>query len=244
MKKEEYKRMFVLEKDYWWYRGLHELVLKIIKNYSNSNKITLFDAGCGTGIMMELLNKFGKVDGIDYSVEAIKFSEKRGLKNIKVENLNNWNKKGKLYDVIICLDVLYHSGIKDDIETIRNFYSSLNNNGLLILNNPAFNVLRRSHDDVVFTKRRYRKSITIKKMKSIGFDIETATYRLPFLFFVILIRKTLNKFFTNKVDSDLVSIPNYINKLFLFINRIENKLIVSGINMPFGSSLFIVARKN
>jgi hypothetical protein len=41
----------------------------------------------------------------------------------------------------------------------------------------------------------------------------------------------------------LFQLPSWLNKLFLRINRIENKLIISGINMPFGSSLFLVECK-
>ena len=246
MNKKEYKKIFALEKDYWWYKGLHELVLKTIKNYSSNNNISILDAGCGTGRMMELLNKFGEVSGIDYSEDAVRFSKKRGLKNVKMIDLNNWNKNEKSYDIVVCLDVLYHSGIKDDIEIIRKFYSALNNKGILILNNPAFNILRRHHDLVVSTKRRYRKNGLVKKIKDIGFNIRTATYRLPYLFIIIIIiKKLLPKISSpNQTVSDLVSLPVWLNKLLLSINRIENKFILRGINMPFGSSLFIVAKKN
>ena len=243
MEKNEYKKMYNFENDYWWYKGLHELIIKNINKYSGNNNISIFDAGCGTGRMMELLNKFGEVSGIDYSKDAVRFSQKRGLKNVKVSDLNNWNTT-ESYDVIICLDVLYHSGIKDDIEIIRKFYSALNNNGILILNNPAFNILRRNHDYVVHTKRRYLKSNTVKKIKGIGFEIEIATYRLPYLFLIILIKKLLNNFFTNNAESDLVSLPDWFNEVLLTINRFENRLILCGINMPFGSSLFIIAKKN
>jgi len=242
--KSEYKKIYLLEDKHWWYRTLHELVESFINKNIEGKRLHIFDAGCGTGRMMELLNKYGEVDGIDYSEDSVRFSKKRGLKNVKVEDLNTWNTKEKQYDVIVCLDVIYHSGIKDDIEIIRKFYSALNNNGILILNNPAFNILRRSHDYVVHTKRRYRKSRTIKKINDIGFNIKIATYRLPYLFFIILIKKLLNKFFTNKMESDLVSLPYWFNKLLLSINRFENKLILLKINIPFGSSLFIVAKKN
>lgn len=244
MIKNEYSRMYNMETYFWWYLALHELVVSFIDKFFKKNNLNIFDAGCGTGRMIELLNEYGCVEGIDYSEEAINFSKRRGLQNIKIENLNTWDIKENKYDIIICLDVIYHSGIIDDIEIIRKFYSALKNNGVLILNNPAFKILKRKHDEVVSTKRRYAKRVIMKKIKNIGFNIEEATYRLPYLFIIILIRKLINKMFNGyKIKSDLISLPSWLNRLLLILNRIENKLILNGIHMPFGSSLFIVAKK-
>ena len=112
------------------------------------------------------------------------------------------------------------------------------------LNLPAFNILARCHDQHVWGKRRYKKTLTVQMLNNIGFNISKATYRLPHLFFIILIKKVIEKISgSSKVKSDLFQLPSWLNKLFLRINHIENKLIISGINMPFGSSLFLVACK-
>lgn len=246
MKKKEYETMYKMENNHWWYKGLHELVESYIKKYSKEGELDILDAGCGTGRMMEILNKYGHIEGIDYSKDAVSFCKKRGLKNVKVENLNNWNSNDKLYDAIISLDVLYHTGIKNDIQIINKFYSRLNKNGILILNLPAFNILRRYHDAAVSGKKRYRKRATIKELKNSGFNIIKATYRLSHLFIIILfIIKPFEKLFhyNKKNKSDLKLLPLRLNKLLLSINRLENKLLFFGTNIPFGSSLFIVARK-
>lgn len=245
MEKHEYLNMYMAETEYWWYKALHELVELVVKKNSFGKELQIFDAGCGTGKMMEILEKYGEVEGIDYSKDALKFSKKRGVKNVKLCDLNNWNENKYSYNIIVCLDVLYHSGIKDDIEIIRKFYSALSNNGILILNVPAFNILRRNHDLIVSTKKRYRKSTIIDKIQNIGFEIKIASYRLPHLFIVILLKKLLNKLYRPKnMASDLLLLKGWLNKTLLYINRIENKLILQRITIPFGSSLFIVAKKN
>ena len=245
MEKDVYYSIAEMEKTFWWYVGLHELVLKTLKKFYPQKNLNILDAGCGTGRMLELLNKNNNtLEGIDYSEDAVIISKRKGLLNVKNVNLNTWNANEDKYDIIICLDVIYHSGIKNDIDIIRKFYSAMNENSLLILNNPAFNILKRPHDIVVSTKRRYRKSALVKIIEAIGFDVDVATYRLPFLFIFISIKKLLDKIFSPaKMESDLVSLPNWLNNLMLIINRLENKLILSGISMPFGSSLFIVAKK-
>lgn len=243
MEKDEYATIYKLEKNYWWYKALHELVESYINKIPNKKKLYILDAGCGTGRMLEILNKYGVAEGVDCSKEAVEFCKKRGLKNIEIGDLNVWS-PNKSYDLIICLDVIYHAGIVDDVKVLKKFHEILNADGMLILNLPAFNILKRCHDQHVWGKRRYMKTLTVQMLNNIGFNISKATYRLPHLFFIILIKKVIEKISgSSKVKSDLFQLPSWLNKLFLRINRIENKLIISGINMPFGSSLFLVACK-
>ncbi len=245
MNKQEYEIMFRFEENYWWYVGLHELILFYVNKYSKGdlNK-KIFDAGCGTGKMLEMLSNYAHRDGIDFSEEAVSFSKKRGLKNIKVGDLNTWKSEENSYDFIISADVICSIGIKNDIEIIENFMSSLKKGGILILNLPAFESLRRNHDKAVFVAKRYLRKEFISELKKRGYKINFATYRLPFLFFVILIKKFFEKFSKNKdEESDLKNISKPLNSILLFFNRIENFLLKKGLTFPFGSSLFVVLEK-
>jgi len=244
MEKNEYKNIYKFEDNHWWYKGLHELVELYIIKEKIDKKIKIFDAGCGTGKMISILQNYGDVKGNDFSRDAIDICRERGLDNVEIKDLNTWSSNGELYDIIVCLDVLYHSSIDDDIEIIRKFYSALNNEGVLILNNPAFNLLRRKHDVVVGGKRRYRKNYLISELDKIGFKKIISTYRLPYLFIVILIKKAFRLFFhILKNESDLKEVHPFINRFLLTFNRVENFFILKGLSIPFGSSLFIIAQK-
>ncbi len=61
MEKSEYCRMYTLESEFWWYKVLHDLVESTIRKNKKTGAISMFDAGCGTGKMMEILQKYGKV---------------------------------------------------------------------------------------------------------------------------------------------------------------------------------------
>lgn len=234
--------MYQQETNFFWYKTIHSLIVSVIKT-KNTNTLCIFDAGCGTGRLMQLLTDFGSVSGIDYSSEAVFFSKKRGMKNVSKKDLNTW-KGEKKYDVITSIDVLYHSGIKNDIKVLEQFYESLSNNGMLILNLAAFDVLKRQHDEVVFTERRYKKKHLVKQLKRIGFRIEKATYRMPHLFLMIIVQKIIHKMILNKKpSSDVRKTSVWVNTLFYFLGKIENKYIMKLGNIPFGSSLFIVAVK-
>jgi len=244
MEKSEYQRMYMLESNFWWYKVLHELVDFTIRKNKGTEQLTLFDAGCGTGKMMEIIGKYGKISGIDYSADAIGFAKKRGLENIEIGDLNHYNAGKDIYDVIVCIDVLYHSGIQNDLAVVEKLRQALKKDGLLILNLPAFDYLKRPHDAVVHTKRRYRKKIFVTALKKIGFSEIRSSYRMPHLYFIILISKLLRgKSNTNESESDLKELPGWLNTLLYKFGRIENWWLKQGFGFPVGSSLFVVAKK-
>lgn len=245
MEKSEYIKLYKYEEQYWWYQALHELIEYHIKRIASFQPISIFDAGCGTGGLLDRLKRYGTVEGVDFSKEAIRFCTIRGLTDVRVADLNNWPCKKNHYDVVICIDVINHSGINDDMAVLHKIFNALKPGGVLILNTTAFECLRREHDKIVFTARRYKKKKLVVGLNSIGFKTDIATYRLPWLFLYILFRIYIRKTFKQKKEktSDLILLPTIINTILLSLNRIENRIIIQGLRMPFGSSLFIVAGK-
>ncbi|MCX6583323.1 MAG: class I SAM-dependent methyltransferase [Candidatus Aminicenantes bacterium] len=259
MIKEEYDKMYEFEDHYWWYRGLHELVRYYVaktgeerkkrkeSNDSSDEPLKIFDAGCGTGRMLELLSEYGAVEGVDYSPEAIALCRKRGLRRVETCDLNLWESPPDVYDVIISNDVICTSGVTDDLAVLRKFHTALKPGGRLVLNFPAFTVLSRIHDIAVSGIRRYRKKKTVRALEEMDFRIVRANYRLPALFVFILFQKYILGLFprdeSKNVTSDLKPLPSWLNRLLFFMNRLENRLFTCGVPFLFGSSLFIVCKK-
>lgn len=245
MEKNEYYKMYEFENDYWWYQGLHELVRKYVEKFNNGKKLNIFDAGCGTGRTMEVLQPFGTVEGVDYSEDAVALCKERGLSLAEQGDLNTWNAAPDTYDVIISNDVVCTSGVEDDMAVLAKLHKALKKGGIIILNFPAFMMLRRRHDIAVFGKRRYRKYKTIKALESLGFKKIHASYRLPLLFLFLILQKNLiERFQKGEAVSDLNPLPPFVNSMLLGMHRLENKWISSGLTFPFGSSLFCVLKKD
>lgn len=244
MEKSEYTRMYNLESNFWWYKILHELVDFTVGRNKQKGDVRILDAGCGTGRMMEILQKHGLVYGVDYSEDAVFFAKRRGLDNIDIGNLNDYYFENDSYNTVVCLDVLYHCDINDDLAVIRKLYNALQTDGILIINLPAFEYLKRPHDMVVHTKKRYRKKALVNDLREIGFSIVSASYRMPLLYFIILISKLFRgKNDAKKSESDLKELPVWLNTILLFLGRAENSVLKRGFCIPLGSSLFIVAKK-
>lgn len=76
-------------------------------------------------------------------------------------------------------------------------------------------------------------------------SIVNSSYRMPHLYFIILISKLLHKNRkSNDLESDLKELPVWLNKLLFNFGRLENWWLKRGFSLPVGSSLFIVAKKN
>ena len=242
MRIEEYTNMFALEDRFWWYRGIHDLILGYLRKRPFA-RLHILDAGCGTGKLMTLLAPLGEVEGIDASDQALQYCRKRGLDGVEIVDLNLWSPAAS-YDVITCIDVLCHESVRHLGSVLDEFQRGLRPGGMLILNLPAFESLRREHDAVVQTVRRLRKEELLPLLHEKGFEIELSTYRLPALYYMIRLRKTLAPPRENAAPkSDLRMISPLIDALLWWMHWLENRAILAGLRFPVGSSLFVVARR-
>lgn len=246
----EYTRMYEVEDRHWWYVGLHKLVLAAIRRESQrlGRQLDIFDAGCGTGRLCQLLHQQGhRVTGCDASVEAMRLCRRRGISGVYQADLNTLDLEPESFDVITSLDVLYHTGITDDVAVMRRLRKGIRPGGSLIMNLVAHEFLRSTHDIAVHTRERYTKDSLCLRLQEAGFNSEFATYRVSILFpFIALYRRLSRRAVrpeTNheEVDSD-VSMPHWpVNSMLLKTIELEN-MVLRVATLPFGSSVFVVAR--
>jgi SAM-dependent methyltransferase len=251
MNQIEYTRMYEAEDRHWWYVGLHRLIMAAVQRESHRLKrpLKIFDAGCGTGRLCQILSAHGhSVSGCDASEEALRFCRLRGISGVYQADLNTVELEPEAFDVVTSVDVLYHNGISDDVAVMRRLRSGLKSGGMLILNLVAHEFLRSTHDIAVHSRERYTRAILCERLKKAGFGIEIATYRVSILFPLIIAHRLLSRFAARqdvdpgKVASD-VSLPHpLINALLLKILVLEN-VILGRTSLPLGSSVFMTARK-
>jgi SAM-dependent methyltransferase len=247
MEKNAYDEMFAVEDKHWWYVGLHNLVVLLINELLPQRQLKILDVGCGTGGLLSIINNLEhEVQGLDYSEDAIDYCQKRGLENVFKADINEWKPGQNTYDVITSFDVLSHEWIKDEPQILKALANGLKDQGLIMLNYPAFPILRRKHDRVVMMRKRYTKKTLVPILSEAGLSPVVLSYRVPHAFFILLLLRALESFKTTKQDaqSDIATTPSeFINNALIQAIWLENRAIARGFSLPIGSSLFAVARK-
>src|SRR5579884_1252614 len=96
------------EKTYWWHLGRLKIIESYINKLAKESNLRILNVGCGTGGTIKMLQKYGQVDNVDISDDAIKFMKKEGFNNIyKVDGIK-LPFKDKQYDLVVAFDVLEH----------------------------------------------------------------------------------------------------------------------------------------
>lgn len=232
------------ENSYWWFIARNEILKQVVKSFCdlNQNK-NLLDVGCGTGGFASTMLSECNVIGIDTSQIALEYSRKRGLTNLHNTLLKDFDKSiyNKI-DVITFFDVIEH--IEDDVAVVNEAYNLLDSGSYLIASVPAYQWLWSKHDEIHMHYRRYSKREFEKIFKNAGFKVMYSSYFNSILFFPAALMRFIEKITKkdNKKDSPIDEVPNFINKLFTFIFRLEKKWIPK-VKIPFGLSIVLVAKK-
>jgi 2-polyprenyl-3-methyl-5-hydroxy-6-metoxy-1,4-benzoquinol methylase len=128
-----YRLFFDLQKKHWWFVTRKAIVLDTIAKYFVApSGARVLDIGCGSGLMLNSLERIGETYGMDMSDEAIKFSK---------EIFNGRVEKGFLpdripydenfFNLIVALDVIEH--VDDDLASLRAIHSRLASGGKVVI---------------------------------------------------------------------------------------------------------------
>jgi 2-polyprenyl-3-methyl-5-hydroxy-6-metoxy-1,4-benzoquinol methylase len=249
MYRSEYAKMYRSEDKLWWYCGLRD-TLKFYLTKHTPLDAAILDAGCGTGKNMEFFTTLGytNVQGFDYSADAIEFCKQRGLEQAEQGNIIAIQRPDESFDMVCCMDVLGSLEPTDNILAVNELCRVLKPGGIIICNTAALELFRSQHDDVANIKTRFTKPQFKKLFEKEGATILKLSYKVfllsPLILLFKLIKRITGLFNTpDQSKSDQLIFPFGINWCLLQIQLLENRLFRK-IDFPFGSSVFIVVRKN
>ena len=145
--------MFEIEAKHWWYVGKRKIVSGLLEKFISKKDNRILDIGCGTGIVLKMLNKYGLASGLDISQDALSFCKERGLNSLFLGSATSLPFSDETFSLVTALDILEH--IEDDTLALREIRRVLKKGGLAIINIPAFPNVCSSHDISLGHKRRY-----------------------------------------------------------------------------------------
>jgi SAM-dependent methyltransferase len=246
MEKAEYRKHFELEENFWWFRGRRDILRNMLRPHLKQyQRLTMLDAGCGTGYNLKFFEALGTAFGCDFSEDALDFCRQRGLKKLARADIQKPPFKDRSFDLIALLDVLYHKNIKNDVEVLREINRLLKNGGFLLLSDSALKILSGRHDVAFHARERYRKKTLKTRLERAGFSLVRGSYFNFFLFPAVLTIRLMENLTPSRnkaIQSDLKAIKPWLNSVFYTILRFE-AFLSEHINLPLGSSIICLARK-
>ncbi len=244
MSPSELEKMARLEDRYWWFVGRRFIIRSLLQRFwkPKGRNTLILDLGCGTGGSFPLFRNYGKVIGLDISLVALKFSHKRGMKQLILGDAQFLPFADEKFDLVAVLDVLEH--LDDDCQTIDEIWRILKPGGSVVFTVPAFMSLWSIHDIALEHRRRYLWNEIYDKIRKAGFEIKQLSYAIcPLLPVVFVFRKIQNLLMRNKKPATaLIELPEPLNKVLISLLKVEAMLIPS-VKLPFGVSLVGIAEK-
>lgn len=244
MLKEEYEKLYALEQEHWYFQAKRNFVKPLLDALPSGPRTMILEAGCGTGFNHLFLQNYGCVVSVDLSPDALDFCRRRSISRLVQGDLNRMCFKENSFEMVVALDVLYHSWVRDDLAVLRDFHSVLKSKGKLLITDSAFSFLTSRHDESVMARERYSIPNLKRKVRQAGFTIRKASYMFagtfPMLALIRLAQKYIKR---DPPQSSVFHVPAGINGLLIQWMRMESRLM-RHFDLPFGSSLLILAEKN
>jgi SAM-dependent methyltransferase len=240
MESVEYTLMQEVEETMWWYRGLHANILGALAKYA-PGFTDLLDAGCGTGGMLKAIHEnypAAHLYGLDISEQACIAAREKSGADVVLGSVDALPHPDRSFDALISLDVLgYDLGVD---AAVSGFFRVLKPGGHAVLNLAAYQWMLSYHDRAVGQSHRYTRSGAIKLLEKHGFRITFSTYWNTILFPLMVLQRKLAR---STGESDVKPFHPLVNNAFKTCLAIERAFIRSGVPLPFGGSVLIIAQR-
>lgn len=243
MNDTEYRQLAELEDRLWHFEALHNHVRRALTKYSLPPNAALLDAGCGTGGLLRRLSKWlpaYQSRGLDVAPLAVQLARERTACPIAEGSVTALPYADASFDAITSIDVLYH--LEKPAEALREFARCVRPGGLVIINVPAYRWLWSYHDTAVNSHHRFTRSEIKTLLRDVGLQPVYATYWNTLLFPAIVLRRKLLPA-PRDGSSDVREYSAPISALLRALLGIERLWLKTGLTLPLGTSVFVVARR-
>lgn len=244
MKRSEYELLAKTVDWYWWHVAKRMFIQSMLTKYSvGVNRSGLvFDFGCGVGSNYPLLSQYGQVIGCDISPTALRharqFSYSKLLSNIGLTSQLYMN---NTFDLLACIDVLYHQNI-NDLEVLSRLYQLAKPTAWLIVTDCAHQSLWSSHDAMNMARERYSVGLLQSRISKSGWTIVGFSYLFMMTFPLFVVSRLIANIFPIRTHSNEYELPSWLNQVLIMLCRVEAWILRFG-RLPFGSSIIVLARK-
>lgn len=158
MRRDEYVRIARVEAAHWWYAATRALLEQVLAPHLRAGGRFL-DAGCGPGATGGWLARHGRVAAVDVEPLALSlYREQRPAAALAAAEVARLPFADASFDAALCVTVLYHAKVADPAAAVRELARVVRPGGVVCLLEPGMPRLRRAHDRITHTARRFSRA--------------------------------------------------------------------------------------
>lgn len=242
MDADEYARMATAGAQHWWYQATRQLLDQMVTPLLppvDSSTVYL-DAAGGSGATGSWLAERAPtlVDDVDAHSVSHAASHLAGYVPV-LADLNDLPHPSNAFDAVLCVTALCHRMNTDPALTVREMARVTKPGGVVCLMEPGVRRLRRGHDIVTHTARRFSRNDLADLLSRAGLNVLRRTGAYTFL---VPPAAALSVIERGKATSDVGRNESGMGGLFAALAAGERAML-RRVDLPTGLSVVAVATK-
>jgi SAM-dependent methyltransferase len=193
MQRDEYERIAAVEAAHWWYAATRALLEQTLAPHVRPGGRVL-DAGSGPGATGSWLARHGRLVAADVEPLALELHRAQGHQALRAAaSLEQLPFADASFAAALCVTVLYHAQIADPRVAVRELARVVEPGGVVCLLEPGVRRLRRAHDRITHTARRFARADLRALLEDAGLRPLRVTGAYSFLVPPALVKAALER---------------------------------------------------
>lgn len=236
--------LYAVDQDHGWTQGMRTITHTLLAHHRYHDGPVL-ELGCGSGIFLQEMQTRRPQQlciGLDRSGLALGYAnDQLRTQRLTQADLQQLPFADGRFALVTALDVFDQQAVSLQ-QALQESWRILQSNGLLLLRVSAHPWLHGPHDAAYNTGRRYRRREVIATLHAASFGIERVTYANTLLAPPVILQRFLQRWRMLPFAPSHQIAPQ-LHQQIECVLRWEAQLLRS-VNLPFGISLYVLARKS
>lgn len=247
MNPAEFANIAKCEKDFWWYRGMREILFRALEPHLSGRRLRrVLEAGCGTGYFSHLMQteREWPMVPMDLSADGLQYARAMGLRRLVQGDISELPFATGAFDVVISLDVLAHLPRGTEDGAIREFGRVVAPGGLLVIRTAALDILRSRHSQFAHERQRFSRARLEAAVERAGVRVLRATYANSLLMPVAFTKfRIVEPLLRKPAASGVDPVAPWLDRALYRALAAEAAWIGAGRNFGAGQSLLLIGEK-